>query len=83
MTYCNNNPLSSEGNKSPLQICTVSSFKYQVIASMVDLGVLIYLNEWKDVEPPPEVMALKIVEHLQDAASTNDEMSCISTILLT
>ena len=46
ITIFNNDPLSIEGKKSPLQLCQTRIFKHQVVDSVIDPDTLYFLSEW-------------------------------------
>ena len=73
MIICYNNyPLSSEGNKLPLQLHIISSLKRQDINIMIDSDALNYLNEWQVIDPLHEGQTPMSIEPPQDATATND-----------
>ena len=45
MTHCNNYPLSSEGNKLPLQLYQTRTSHHQVVESVIDAGALHFLSK--------------------------------------
>ena len=81
MTYCNDDPLSTKGNKSSLQIYKIITLKDQFIDSMIDMYALHYLSQWKGVDPLAEFLAPTMVGPPQGADVTNDQMIHINTIL--
>ena len=75
---CNNNPLSTEGNKSPLQLCQASILKHQVVDGMIDPETLHFLSEWQGIDPLLEGLDPMIAELTQDANAENDQMDHIN-----
>ena len=80
MTCFNDHSMTSEGNKSPLQLHIISSLKYQVIGSMIDPNTLHCFSEWQNSDLPLEGPHIIIFEVPQGIVVTNDQMSPIIRI---
>ena len=80
ITICKNLPLSTEDNRSTLQLCQTRISKHQVIDIMIHPDTLHCLSEWQGIEPLSERPPLTNVETRQHANATNDQINHMSSI---
>ena len=53
MSYYNDHPLSSEGGKSPKQLRTINSLRYQVTNTLIDPRAVDILRGWQNLPVGP------------------------------